>query len=89
MMGFSAPEPLPLTTLGHVETELAWWQVHAGKLISIQLRQHRGLISVNELALWKRTDDVTASGGYQLLPLMHGQRVGFVLIFCLFPGVEG
>lgn len=54
-----APEPLspadesPSPLWRSRDREPAW-QVHAGSLISIQLRQHWGLISFNELALWKR-----------------------------------
>lgn len=53
-----APEPLSPVDKGPSSLTAQRWragrQVHAGNLISIQLRQHRGLISFNELALWKR-----------------------------------
>lgn len=44
----------PLLTLGRSRDWAPAWQVHAGNLISIQLTQHWGFISFNELTLQKR-----------------------------------
>lgn len=62
--------------------------VHAGNVINIQLRQHGGLISFNELDLGKGEDDVTASSGYQLPSFVPRWSDLLPSFFCLFPSME-
>lgn len=65
------------------------WQVHAGSLISIQLRQHWGFISFNELALWKRRGWCYSQWVHiSSLHLCLSEELSSSSFFLFRPGVE-